>query len=100
DVEITFQDGILSINARRSEEREQKERDWVRREVFFGNLRRQISLPGDVQAENIKASFDNGVLTIEVPRARRPEPTRIQVQPGQQQQQQQKQLAGEGARRS
>jgi HSP20 family protein len=96
DVEITFQDGVLTINAKRSEEREQKERDYVRREVVFGNFRRQIALPGDVQAENIKANFDNGVLTIEVPRARRPEPSRIQVQAGQQA----KQLTGEGARRS
>ena len=83
DVEITFQDGVLSIKARRSEERKQEERNYVRREVVFGDYQRQIALPGDVQAENIKAGFDSGVLTIEVPRVRRPEPTRIQVQPGQ-----------------
>lgn len=95
DVEITFQDGVLSIKARRSEERKQEERNYVRREVFFGNYHRQIALPGDVQADKIKASFENGVLTIEVPRARRPQPARIQVQPGQQA----KQLSGAGSQK-
>jgi HSP20 family protein len=96
DVEITFQDGLLSIKARRSEERKQEERNYVRREFVMGNYQRQIALPGDVQAENIKANFDNGVLTIDVPRARRPEPARIQVQPGQQA----KQLSGASSQRS
>jgi HSP20 family protein len=95
DVEVTFSDGILSIKAKRSEERRQRDGDYVRREVAFGNYERQIVLPGDIQAEKIKASFDNGMLTIEVPRAPRPQPLRIDVQPSEQ-----RQLAGEGSKKS
>jgi HSP20 family protein len=95
DVEVTFADGVLSINAQRSEERSSEEGDYVRREVAYGNYRRQITLPGDVRADDIKASFDNGMLTIEVPRAPKPEPKRIQIRPGEQA----KQLSGSQSQR-
>ena len=61
-------------------------------ELAYGNYERQIMLPGDVQAENIKASFDNGVLTVDVPRSPRPKPVRIDVQ--------QRQLEGAGSKKS
>jgi HSP20 family protein len=84
DVEVTFSDGVLTINARRKEEREKREGEYLRREMVFGNLQRRIGMPGDVQADNIRATFDNGVLRVEVPRAEKPQPRRIEVQPGQQ----------------
>jgi HSP20 family protein len=89
DVEVTFADGLLTINARRREERERKEGNYLRREAAFGNLWRQVALPGDVQADQIRASFDNGMLTVDVPRARRPQPKKIEVQAG-------RQMAGAG----
>jgi HSP20 family protein len=94
DVEVTFADGILTINAQRKEEETRKEDSYMRREVAMGHYRRQISLPGDVRGDDIKATFDNGVLTVMVPRAPRPEPKRIQVQAGEA-----KQLTGAGSQR-
>jgi len=93
DVEVTYSDGVLTVNAKRTAERTRNEGNYLRREVAFGNCRRQITLPGDIRAENIKANFENGVLTVEVPCQSRPEPKRIQVQPGE------RQLSGSGARR-
>jgi hypothetical protein len=84
DVEITFSDGVLTINATRREEREEPEGQYLRREIAFGNYQRRIALPGDVRADGIMATFDNGVLMVEVARAPRPQPRRIQVQPGDQ----------------
>jgi HSP20 family protein len=95
DVEITFSEGILAINARRSEEQTRQEGDYMRREVAFGNYRRQISLPGDVRADDIKATFENGVLTVLVPRAPEPQPKRIEIRPGEQA----KQLSGAGSQK-
>ena len=97
DVEVMFSEGILTINARRSEEKHAQEGSVVRREVAFGNYRRQISLPGDVRADDIRASFDNGILTIEVPRAPKPAPKRIQIQGAEKQG---RQLTGAGSRKS
>ena len=84
DVEITFSDGMLTINATRREESEEPEGQYLRREIAFGNYQRRIALPGDVQADGIRATFDNGMLTVEVPRAPKPQPKRIPVQPGEQ----------------
>jgi HSP20 family protein len=105
DVEITFSDGVLTINAPWREEREEPEGQYLRREIPFGNFQRRIALPGHVQADGIRATFDNGMLTVEVPRAPRPEPKRIPVQAGDQprqlrsgeatQTEQQKQASGE-----
>jgi HSP20 family protein len=96
DVEVTFSDGVLTINAKRSEEQTRQEGNYLRREVGFGNYWRQIALPGDVRADDIRATFDNGVLTVEVPRAPKPEPKKIEVKPGEQQ----RQLEGSGSKRS
>ena len=84
DVEVTFSDGVLTINAKRSEERSRQEGNYLRREVAFGNLQRHITLPADVHADEIKARFDNGILTVQVPRAQKSKPTRIRIQPGEQ----------------
>jgi HSP20 family protein len=97
DVEVTFSDGVLTINATRREEREQREGRFLRREIAFGNYQRRIALPGDVQADNISARFENGVLTVEVPRSARPEPRRIEVQPGEQSRQEASGASGNGA---
>ena len=80
DVEVTFSDGVLTINARRSETRSRKQGQFLRQEVAFGNFSRQITIPGDVRAGDIKASFENGVLTIDVPRAREPKPAQVKIQ--------------------
>src|SRR5439155_21019816 len=80
DVEVTFSDGVLSINASRREEREEKEGRYLRREIAFGNYQRRIALPGDVQAKNITARFDDGARREEGPRATKPEPRRVEMQ--------------------
>jgi hypothetical protein len=98
DVEVSFADGVLTINATRREDREQREgRFLLRREIAFGNYQRRIALPGDVQADNITARFDNGVLTIEVPRSARPEPPRIEVQPGERSRQESADASGDSS---
>lgn len=96
DVEVTFADGVLMIQAKHTEERTSEEGSYMRREVAFGNYHRQISLPGDVRGDDIKATFENGILTVFVPRAARPQPKRIQIQAGEKA----KPLAAAGSRRA
>lgn len=99
DVDVTFANGILTIEASRREEQERKEGSYLRREVAMGNYRRQISLPGDVRGDDITATFENGVLRLFVPCAPRPEPKKIQIQASGEQSQS-KQLTGSGSKRS
>jgi len=82
DVDVTFSDGDLRIEARTEPEPGAAEGRYLRHEVPMGSYRRRITLPGRVRADEITASFDNGLLRVDVPCAREPEPARIQIQPG------------------
>ena len=81
-VEVTMRDGVLSIAAKRSEEKTEEKGRYLRREVFSGNYRRQLAFPGEVKAEDVKADFENGVLTIRVPRAAKPQPVKVAISAG------------------
>ena len=102
EVEVTFSDGVLGIKATHKEEKQQKEGSYVRREVIYGNFQRQIVMPPDVQGDNIKASFDNGVLQVEVPRKAKPQPKRIEVRSSHKEgaKDNSKQLVGAGTQKS
>jgi HSP20 family protein len=83
DVEVTFEDGVLTIRGTRQEEKEDKDKKgrYVRRERRIASVFRQVGLPAEVRADEISAGFDNGVLRITVPRAQKAQPKRIQVKP-------------------
>lgn len=75
-VEVTFHEGVLTIQAR-AEERKLEGR-WIYLERPYGSFARRLQLP-DAVAEGITASFDSGVLTINVPKAAKAQPVRIPV---------------------
>jgi HSP20 family protein len=82
DLEITLEDGLLTIQGERQFTSESSEEQFHRIERRYGAFRRSITLPAQVQAEQIQASFDNGVLQIVVPKMEEAKPKRIQVRPG------------------
>lgn len=79
DIEVTFQDKVLSIKAQRKAESEKREGNYLRREMTYGNFARSIQLPGDVNVKDIKAAFENGILTIDIPKMQAPQATKIPV---------------------
>ena len=76
-VEVTYDDGILSITAQA--EPVSVNGQWLRRERPHGSLVRKLQLPTEVQSDKIAAGFENGVLSITVPKAARPQPVKIPV---------------------
>ena len=82
DLDITMEDGLLTIQGERQFTAESSEQQFHRVERRYGAFRRSITLPAQVQAEQIQASFDNGVLQIVVPKMEEAKPKRIQVRPG------------------
>jgi HSP20 family protein len=82
DLQITMEDGLLTIQGERQFTSESSEQQFHRIERRYGAFRRSITLPAQIQAEQIEASFDNGVLQIMVPKAEEAKPKRIQVRPG------------------
>lgn len=93
EVEVTVSGNILTINASHKEEKEDKKGNYLRREMMVGDFIRQIALPNDARPDNINATFNNGVLKVEVPRAPRPQPKKIEVKS-----EGQKQMAGASSR--
>jgi HSP20 family protein len=79
DVDISVENSILLIQGERRFYQEQKEDDFHRIERRFGTFARSITLPSTADPEHIEASFDTGVLTIEVPKREEAKPRKIQV---------------------
>jgi HSP20 family protein len=82
DLDITMEDGLLTIKGERQFTAESSEQQFHRVERRYGAFRRSITLPAHVMAEQIQASFEDGVLEILVPKAEEATPKRIQVRPG------------------
>ena len=82
DLDITMEDGLLTIQGERQFASETSEQQFHRVERRYGAFRRSITLPAHAMAEGIQASFEDGVLQILVPKAEEAKPKRIQVNPG------------------
>jgi HSP20 family protein len=82
DLDITMEDGLLTIQGERKFTQESSEQQFHRVERRYGAFRRAITLPAHVTAEGIQASFEDGVLQILVPKAEEAKPKRVQVRPG------------------
>jgi HSP20 family protein len=79
DLEITFEDGLLTIQGERRFAHDSAEEKMHRTERYYGAFRRSITLPSHVEADKIEASTQDGVLQILVPKAPDVQAKRIQV---------------------
>ena len=69
NIDVKFADGILAIKGEKTEEREEKKRDYYLSERRFGSFHRSFRVPDGVDADKIQASFKNGVLTVTLPKS-------------------------------
>lgn len=82
ELDITLEDGLLTIKGERRFTQESSDQQFHRVERRYGSFRRSITLPSQVRADQIEASFDNGVLEVVVPKAEEAKPKKITVRPG------------------
>ena len=80
EVDISITEDILTIKAEKKEESGAKERNYLRKENHYGMLTRSVQLPVEVKAEKAIATFENGVLTLNIPKADTAKPKQIKVQ--------------------
>jgi HSP20 family protein len=66
EVQVTLENGTLTIAARRSEENRTERAGYLRREVYAGSFQRRFSLPAEVGADDIRVTLDNGMLSVDV----------------------------------
>ena len=68
DIKIELKDGYLTVTAEKEDEKEDKHAKYLKRERFSGMCSRSYYVGDNVTEEDIKASFKNGILTIEFPK--------------------------------
>jgi HSP20 family protein len=64
DISVQVTDSTLTIKGEKKREEEVKEDDYYRCERSFGSFTRAVNLPCDVKADQVKASFKNGVIEV------------------------------------
>ena len=80
DVDIRFENGVLTLRGERKLEREEKPRAATTAiEMSYGTFTRSFSLPGTIDAEKIRAESRNGVLAVHLPKRPEAKPKSIQV---------------------
>jgi HSP20 family protein len=79
DLEITYNNNVLTIKGEVHGENEEKDTKYHLQERWSGNFSRSISLPGGVKADDIQAAYQAGVLTLHLPKTEELKPRRIAV---------------------
>ena len=69
DIEISVSNGAIVIKGEKSEEKEEKEKEYFMSERRYGSFRRSFQLPETVDADRIEAAFAKGVLTVKLPKS-------------------------------
>lgn len=80
DIETAIEDSYLIIKAEKKEEKEEKEKDYFRRERRYGEFRRRVQITADVNMDQVKATYRNGVLEVTLPKSEPAKKKRIDIQ--------------------
>jgi HSP20 family protein len=79
EVQINITGEVLTLKGEVQQNQEMEEKAWHIREQRFGSFERSIVLPTDVVADKAKADFENGILTITLPKAEEVKPKTISI---------------------
>ncbi len=80
DVDIKVVGDMLTIKGSREEKRETRKADYLRREIRYGAFERSISLPEGIKAEDLKATYHDGVLELAAPMPKEAIPKEVKIQ--------------------
>jgi len=69
DIQLSVENGVLSLSGERKSEVDEEKQGVVRSERYFGKFVRSVSLPPSIKADEIVASYKDGILTVNVPKA-------------------------------
>jgi HSP20 family protein len=81
DVDITVENGTLSIRAESQTETSHGEGESLVQEIRRGSVSRIVSLPNGLEPDKASATFENGILTLRIPRAEAVKPRQIRISP-------------------
>jgi HSP20 family protein len=79
DINLTFENGVLTITGERKEEQDVRRESYRRNERHYGSFSRSFTLPNTIDASRIKAAYKDGVLTVRLPQREEAKPKQINV---------------------
>jgi HSP20 family protein len=79
DISITLENNVLRLSGERKFEKDVKKESYHRIERTYGTFSRAFALPQQVNADAVQAAFENGILTITVPKAEQAKPRKISI---------------------
>ena len=79
NIDISVNDGVLTISGERKLEKKEEKENYVRIESFFGRFERSFKLPPDADLDNIEAKYEDGVLKIFIPKKKKPAGKKIEI---------------------
>ena len=82
DLDITIDEGVLTLTAERSEETESERENYHVRERRVGEVSRSLRLPDDINSDSVTATVKDGVLTVVIDKTESAKPHKIQVSVG------------------
>ena len=80
DINLSIEDGILTLSGTRQKEVEEQGKDYYVKEMSSGSFSRSVRLPKNIDESKIDAVFKNGILTISVPKTAAPAETAKKIQ--------------------
>jgi len=80
DIHVELENGLLTIRGERKMDKEVKDKNASRREVFYGSFERAMAVPSSLKAEEVKAKVHDGVLEITLPADEKALAKRIKVE--------------------
>ncbi|MBI2762537.1 MAG: Hsp20/alpha crystallin family protein [Chloroflexi bacterium] len=81
DVEITVEDGTLTITGRTADERQVGEGSYLIQEIRRGSFSRSVTLPNGLEPDKAEATFEHGILSLRIPKAEQMKPRQIRISP-------------------
>lgn len=82
DIEVEVNEDTLTVSGYRKEEKRSEESGWIKSERFTGKFLRAFSLGEAVDAKGIQASYEEGVLKLQIPRVKEPKAEVIKIKVG------------------
>ena len=82
DIDVELEDGVLTIQGEKKEEAKEETTQGLLYERRWGSFTRRFTLPRAVDASNITANFENGILTVRVPKAEEAKGRKIEINAG------------------
>ncbi len=81
DIDLSVEDGLLTISGEKKEEKEEKDKGYYLKECSYGTFSRSVRLPDNIADDKIEAKFKKGVLTIDLPKkaAAQPKSRKISI---------------------